>query len=235
MLNDFEPTSNIKLWIRVPRSTSDTTSFVFDLDDRRNIGAPGSDGTRIIRLHEYSEAPELTRLGNHTLYLWLRDSAKETRIEIAKVKVFKQCPWCERRGADPEELITHLLAEHQDQLFERLVLRGEGVSTDRKSRLVCLGVEFGEKSCGETFSQSSLPDENAFTLLNRHWNSRHQGNLSYKIVDSPHNLPGDQEKWIWKCKIDSTHAIIPPPNDDASLADKKAHLREHLFDLFHQT
>jgi hypothetical protein len=227
LADDFEPTSDIELWIRAPRSSSATAFLGFDRSDRRNIGTAGSDGTRIIRLHEYSEAPELRRIGIRALNLWICDGETENDTELARVKVFKKCPWCAIYGADPEELTAHLLAEHHDQLFERLVLRGEGVSspTDRKGRFVCL-------ECGEAYLESPLRDENPITLLNLHSNSRHGGRMSYKKVDSPHDLPGGKEKWIWKCKLDSNHAVIPPPDDEGALSDKTTHLKEHIFDLF---
>jgi hypothetical protein len=230
MRDDFGATSNIELWIRVPRPVSDTAFLGFDLHDRRNIGKPKSDGIRVIRLHEYSEAQDLTRLGNHALYLWLPDDEGEKRTEIAKVKVFKKCAWCEECGADPDDLATHLFAEHHDRLFERLVLRGPGASSaERKSGLVCLA-----PGCGESYPESPLPEERAFTLLDHHCNKWHGGRMSYMKVYSFHDLPGGQEKWIWKCKLDSSHAIIPPPDDENAVADKTAHLKEHLSELLRQ-
>jgi len=227
--DDFAPVSNVELWIRVPRLAAPTAYLGFNSNDRRKIVIAKSDGTVIVRLHEYSEAPELMRLGTHALQLWIPGSKLESLTEIAKVTVFKKCPWCDKYGAEPAELVTHLLDEHHDELFERLVLRGEGVSnsTDRKSRIVCL-------ECGESYPESGLREENPITLLGVHSNYRHVGRMSYKKVDSPHELPGGQEKWIWKCKLDPAHAIIPPPADENALSDKKAHLmEEHLFDLFH--
>jgi len=229
-LSDFEANSNIELWIRVPRSTSDTALFGFDIDGRRNIGARRLDGSWVIPLYERSEAPELTRIGNHTLHLWLRNDEGEKRTDVAKVKVFKKCPWCEECGTDPDSLAAHLLAKHHDRLFERLVLHGGGAtSADRRSGLVCL-----ECRPAKFFPASLLPDEYPMTLLERHSNNLHRGRVSYKKINNIYDLPGGQEKWIWKCKLASNHAIIPPAGDENALSDKKAHVKEHLFELLLQ-
>jgi hypothetical protein len=226
---DFGPTSNIELLIRIPRSISNTAFLGFHRDERRNIGKPKSDRTRVIRLHEYSEAPDLTRLGTHTLYLWLPNDAEVQRAEIAKIKVFKKCPWCEECGAEPEDLAAHLLREHHDRLFERLVLRGgANSSTDRRSGFAC-------SQCGKFYPESRLPDENPITLLGLHSNESHRGRVAFtKRIRSFNDLPGDGEKWIWKCKLGPTHTIIPPLDDSGALSEKKAHLKEHFSELLRE-
>jgi hypothetical protein len=81
--NTFAPRSDAELWLRFPRGHKSKSSIGFDSTNRRDLGRVDADGIARARLHEFSEAPELTTLGTHSLYLWVTHHGEEERLEIA--------------------------------------------------------------------------------------------------------------------------------------------------------
>jgi hypothetical protein len=90
---------------------------------------------------------------------------------------------------------------------------------------------------GVFYPKSSLPDQNAITLMFHHFDAEHPGtNVHFKMVDDSEairNLLGRNEKWLWKCRLGDCNPIIPGPEDEYARSEKKSHLTdEHLDELY---
>ena len=79
----------------------------------------------------------------------------EFELCVAVVNVPRKCRWCETRLNNENEMLDHVLSQHHTQCFERLDLKGEGVT---QPILVCMVPErdFQEGrinvlSCSTTF------------------------------------------------------------------------------------
>src|SRR5262249_16494510 len=148
---------------------------------------------------------------------------------VATLTIARKCQWCESWMNGQEEMLDHVLGQHHERCFEKLVLKGEGVS---RAIFVCL-----VSGCGQYYPESFLPGENPIDRLSRHSNQMHPKTMAYRKVDNPQdirNLLGLREKWVWKCGLGSNcRPITPSAEDENAIRDKKNHLQqEHMNDLF---
>jgi hypothetical protein len=228
--NDCSPVSEMKLLIRFPIFSKVDAFVGFRGDNRRAIRI-SSEGQATVHLHEFSESAERNQFGAHRLKVWVCGREGETEICIANLDVPRQCPWCEIWLVDQEEMLDHLVRRHHEHYFQRLELRGEGVSGPN-AIFVCL-----VSDCGQYYPESHLPGEYPVDRLARHSNEQHPTRMAYRKIDSPEDIKkllGFKEKWIWKCNLGTCRPITPSVADEDAFFDKKAHLREEHFNDLHR-
>jgi hypothetical protein len=221
------PESDEQLLVRFPRSAAVDAFIGFNRANRRKMQIAANQAS--VDLHGFSEASELRRFGRQELRLWVYDGDGELELKAANVKVSMKCRWCDVQMNDQESMLDHLLSQHHEHCFERLNLRGQGV-TGPNAIFVCL-----VSGCGQYYPDSRLPEENPISRLERHSNNRHPNSMAYKKISSQQdiqNLLGLREKWVWKCNLGTCPPITPSSDSDSSMSDKKTHLREeHLSNL----
>src|SRR5262249_40599121 len=147
-----------------------TEAFIgFERSDQRRL-AITSAGPATLRLYAFSEVP-FFRFGTHKLRLWIIEEEAESELCLANVNVSTKCQWCEIRLSDQEEMLNHVLSQHHPHCFERLTLKGTGVT---RAIFVCL-----VSGCGQYYPESYLPGENPIDRLARHSNALHPDRMAY--------------------------------------------------------
>jgi hypothetical protein len=221
------PESDAQLLVRFPRSAAVDAFVGFSRINRRKIQIAAHRAS--VDLHGFSDAFELKRFGRQKLKLWVCSSDSEIELNVANVSVPMKCRWCDTQMIEQENMLDHLLSEHHERCFERLKLRGQGV-TEPNAIFVCL-----VPGCGQYYPDSALSEENPISRLDRHSKERHPNRMEFKRIGGQQdirNLLGLREKWVWKCNLGTCRPITPSSDSDNSILDKKAHLREeHLSDL----
>src|SRR5262249_6388008 len=188
--------STAALLLRVPREARLEAYIGFERSDRRSLVLKS--GESIIHLNAFSESIDVAKFGRQDLKLWISESESEFEFVVATLTIARKCQWCESWMNGQEEMLDHVLGQHHERCFEKLVLKGEGVS---RAIFVCL-----VSGCGQYYPESFLPGENPIDRLSRHSNQMHPKTMAYRKVDNPQdirNLLGLREKWVWKCGLGS--------------------------------
>jgi hypothetical protein len=168
-------------------------------------------------------------MGAHELNLRVCDGDLQADMKAVTTQVSVKCHWCDVRLTDREAMCDHILAEHDDRVFERLALHGEAKIGGPKALIVCL-------ECGKFYPDSALPSENPITLMGAHVNRCHE-RMRYRHITDPEevrSLLGLEEMWVWRCKLEGcpATAIVPVAADQSARSNKKSHLLEEHSEIF---
>jgi hypothetical protein len=229
----FRPTSNTELQVWFPQSMKRGGRVGFRYDHCRRLPAPNADGVTHINLYEFSESPELKLVGKNGFYLWPLEGGLGEPLTLCSVSIMGYCAWCGKTGISREELLTHVLLEHHDDMFEKLYVHQAEPSSSQlpEAIYVCM-----QPKCGWYCSHDRRPGRDPLHLLERHFarkHPRHQfGYTPIREAAKVREIALGDQKWIWRCKLGQCQGIAPSPGDDGAINEKKEHLMvRHLSEI----
>ena len=231
----FRATSDVRLCLRFPKSFATRgvrIDYGFTEENRRPLKRLSSEGLAELALREFSETPELHRLGWHAFRVWTTIEDRKCEYLTLCIINYAQCKWCQRRFCSDMELLEHALREHDAEIFTHLELRTENVNEMNlpKRVYVCM-------YCGKTYSEKPRPLTDAVSEIQYHCEKEHGKRPDFRAVNDISeiiNILVRRVKDVWICRHASgcNYVVVESGTQNTIVQRKRRHLHDHLRDIY---
>lgn len=119
---DLAATSRRAFWLHVPKKRwTDYVRMGFCLSTARPYEVPVTENTVIIPLRDFGDAPEMGRIGEFPLFLWVSHKGQIFEASPCKLLVKACCRFDDLSTTKEEDMLQHVRAGHLGQFTRQLM------------------------------------------------------------------------------------------------------------------